>query len=737
MRERAGRTSLGVFLENVLSRIPDALRALTKHCIWQRFMAAVVFSALAACGGGHHDDKVVAPKNLAYTQPPAQLVGAPIGELKPAVEGSVDTYTVAPALPDGLAIDPKSGIISGVPQVKVDAQPYIVTATNKGGNTSFTLLFSFSEKEHTEPASAGSLALVAAPSALLNVQDSLKFEVTGAQLPATKEGIRVFNNNKPVAATAIDVQGNVITVSAALQDGRNDIVVLASDTAQRALSVQSIVWAGSNTLNVSVLRPDGTVADNATVVARFMDQQGLTLQKSDVNGQIEFKNMPNRTILLSASAANNLAATLTTVGDAGNVQIKLQDFGLSSPVVNNDFSQGTAGWEPSISSAVSIIPHVEDITPVPQANAVPSTNLPTSVQADRRQFTQQSRRPQINASKPDASQTAAQAVAPANPDLELTTVGEGPSSVTRTFTVPAGASAVKIRYRFITSEVPGGYFGSQYNDSFSIMARSQTGGGTASDANSMNSLGLAAFDAGGSTAWRVLTLPVAKQGDTVQIDLTVTNVSDGLLDSQLVVDFVAVDNLTVTSDVATACMNETVTFQAAGTSADASSWSGGQSPATGTGSAFPTRFTTAGDHQVTASAAGASAQRTVHIKESSGAAWVQRFPTSASLADLEAGFGANATSFVNALKSAGASVTISATFRPVERAFLMHYAYEIAKNGFNRQTFPSAKVSKSAGSIAMPMAMSISRRRKPRRRRWSMATGWRTLLPWRRDIRKG
>ncbi len=41
-------------------------------------------------------------------------------------------------------------------------------------------------------------------------------------------------------------------------------------------------------------------------------------------------------------------------------------------------------------------------------------------------------------------------------------------------------------------------------------------------------------------------------------------------------------------------------------------------------------------------------------------------------------FAAKVTAFLDALHKAGALVTISATYRPPERAWLMHYAYEIA-----------------------------------------------------------
>ncbi|MBO9621355.1 MAG: peptidoglycan-binding protein [Sphingomonas sp.] len=67
----------------------------------------------------------------------------------------------------------------------------------------------------------------------------------------------------------------------------------------------------------------------------------------------------------------------------------------------------------------------------------------------------------------------------------------------------------------------------------------------------------------------------------------------------------------------------------------------------------------------------------------SGADWWHanqaRFPNSASLADLVQPFRGRATAFVEALRAAGASVTISATRRNPARAALMHYSWQVAK----------------------------------------------------------
>jgi hypothetical protein len=124
-------------------------------------------------------------------------------------------------------------------------------------------------------------------------------------------------------------------------------------------------------------------------------------------------------------------------------------------------------------------------------------------------------------------------------DLTLTTADEGAQSISRTFNTTTGTTAIRIRYRFITSEVPGGYFGSQYNDYFRVSLRSQTAAGFAGESNSMNGLGLGAFDyASGATDWRNVTLQVNPQGDVIQVDVGVANVGDGAFDSSVVIDFV-------------------------------------------------------------------------------------------------------------------------------------------------------------------------------------------------------
>ena len=98
---------------------------------------------LTACDGGD----IGAGVSQADTPPPPRALqyglgtgeaGMPFGPYAPSVIGTVTAYSVSPALPAGLTLDPKSGVISGTPQTGSNAA-YTVSASNAGGSTTLTL----------------------------------------------------------------------------------------------------------------------------------------------------------------------------------------------------------------------------------------------------------------------------------------------------------------------------------------------------------------------------------------------------------------------------------------------------------------------------------------------------------------------------------------------------------------------------------------------------------------------
>jgi hypothetical protein len=79
-----------------------------------------------------------APSSLSYVNING-TVGAAITNVNPTVTGTVDSYSIYPALPQGLSLNTVTGVISGTPLVTAVSAIYTVTATNAGGNTTATL----------------------------------------------------------------------------------------------------------------------------------------------------------------------------------------------------------------------------------------------------------------------------------------------------------------------------------------------------------------------------------------------------------------------------------------------------------------------------------------------------------------------------------------------------------------------------------------------------------------------
>lgn len=649
-------------------------------------LALAVLIALTACGGGGGEGPTAtstpAPTGLSYAQPQLLLVGDAMPASQPSVTGQVDAYSVSPSLLKGLSLDVKSGVISGTPEEAVEDVSYVVTASNSSGSTNFSLKLTSVPKEHTEKASTGVLSLDSEidPRRFISATATLRINLTGAQLGADVSTLRILKNGQPINP-AIQVAGNQIVANDVLSEGRNDLVMLAEDSNGDSLSFKTTLWAGSRTLTINIRDQNGATATGANLVASLSDDPSVGIAVSTATGQVVLNNVPDRTILLSATGANNQVGNVTTTGAAGVVQLSLSGLKTASNVDNNYFIQGLNGWDVSRAPSTVLVPHTEPIALEVSTGAAALSK--SSPRADRASLWEgQGRRHALGV------QVQPLAVAQ-DQDLQVTTSGEGPSSVSRTFKVKSGTSKVSIRFRFVTSEVPGGYFGSEYNDSYAITVRSAQAASVASDSNSMNGLGLVAFSAGGSTAWRTLSLPVTSTGDTVQVDLTVTNVGDAQFDSQLVIDYVAEDDFSIAPSSTEVCPNETVTLTASGAAAAQAAWIGGGKPATGTGASFVTRYAVDGQYSVTGSGNGKTASAQVKVKRSSGATWVAQFPTSTSTSDLDASFKSSVDNFISALNTAGATVNISATYRPPERAYLMHYSYRIAKDGLDPASVPA------------------------------------------------
>jgi hypothetical protein len=80
------------------------------------------------------------PSHLSYPNPVEGTVGTALRPLNPSIKGTVAHYAVTPALPDGVILDSRSGLITGTPRVARTLAPYTITASSQAGGTSFIFL---------------------------------------------------------------------------------------------------------------------------------------------------------------------------------------------------------------------------------------------------------------------------------------------------------------------------------------------------------------------------------------------------------------------------------------------------------------------------------------------------------------------------------------------------------------------------------------------------------------------
>jgi hypothetical protein len=107
----------------------------------------MVVCALAACGGGGQGSPAALRLSYNSSTPFPAVAGEAIA-LTPAVSGRVDQYTVTPALPSGLSLNARSGVISGTPTQPSAPAIFVVSATGAGVRVTFPLVLSVTEPPH-------------------------------------------------------------------------------------------------------------------------------------------------------------------------------------------------------------------------------------------------------------------------------------------------------------------------------------------------------------------------------------------------------------------------------------------------------------------------------------------------------------------------------------------------------------------------------------------------------------
>jgi uncharacterized protein (TIGR03118 family) len=174
------------------------------------------------------------PSGLSYGGPVTANVGVPMTALSPSATGSVSSYSVSPALPAGIAIDPVTGTISGTPTAVTAQADYTITASNAYGSTTFSL----SLKVDPQPPSAYSLSKLVSDAPSWQTDPHLKNPWGLAALPGGPVWVA---NNHDLTSTVYDGTGLVQPLVVNIPAGVNGLgavtgIVASASTTEFAVT---------------------------------------------------------------------------------------------------------------------------------------------------------------------------------------------------------------------------------------------------------------------------------------------------------------------------------------------------------------------------------------------------------------------------------------------------------------------------------------------------------------------
>lgn len=211
---------------------------------------------------------VAAPSNLVYSSPTAvYTTNTAITDNTPTVTGSVDSYSISPALPAGLTLNTTTGVISGTPTVASPATDYTVTASNGGGSTTATVNITVNPPAPSNLSYASPVTYTK-DSAITNNTPTVTGTVSGYSVAPTLP-----------AGLSINPTSGVISGTPTVASAAADYVVTASNAGGSTTA----------TVNITVVNATYSLSYNAnggtgTVPATQNGEEASTLTVADGTG---------------------------------------------------------------------------------------------------------------------------------------------------------------------------------------------------------------------------------------------------------------------------------------------------------------------------------------------------------------------------------------------------------------------------------------------------------------------
>ncbi|MGA1201562.1 MAG: Calx-beta domain-containing protein [Planctomycetota bacterium] len=284
-----------------------------------------LFSALflAGCNDIFDDDRnepsiPVAPSGLSYPSPVEVYQGLAMTTLVPTVSGGIDTWSIAPALPDGINFNTANGRISGTPTTVTPSASYTITAENTLGSDSFNLI----------------LAVIPVPVPDVNFEttsSTVEENGVGSELVVTLSETTLVDVVIPFSVGGTATEGDDFTITASP-------ITIPAGSSSALISVNMSDDATAEGLETVVVTLDpptnGSLGADVEHVVTIVDDEGVptvvftapTSSASEAAGTVTIG------ISLVPAASNEVVVTVQ-LGTMGATATDGEDFDVPSATV--------------------------------------------------------------------------------------------------------------------------------------------------------------------------------------------------------------------------------------------------------------------------------------------------------------------------------------------------------------------------------------------------------------------
>jgi len=269
------------------------------------------------------------PSNLTYSDmaPVFTKNRAIVADVPQSQGGAVDSYSISPNLPDGLSLDPTTGIISGIPTTLLTTPTlFTITATNLGGSTNTSIFITVND--------AAPMNLTYATMNPLYRQNMM---IVG-NIPSNTGGVITAYSvtpNLPMGLTLDSSTGLISGTPLALSDATNYTITGTNSSGVSTtvqLSIQVIpattplvknlitVIPVPNTNNLNIVGAVGSSIPGITINASGgVFNTGSTISNPDGSFQITLTTFQSATLAATDSTSGQSSTVTLTWGSAATL----------------------------------------------------------------------------------------------------------------------------------------------------------------------------------------------------------------------------------------------------------------------------------------------------------------------------------------------------------------------------------------------------------------------------------